>query len=186
MSQHEGEFDALRAAWQELKGPDLTDSEEAGRAFGERADPETEACIDWMVGAWRGLEREDPEGIAPPSHLATPRRSLRQLALAYALPFAAAASLIVLVRGLASNGRFPGEERSSGTQLARIDSSAHELNRSAPENTSVLTHRATSVLTHQATLRADGGIETRSGRVRFIFLPDGTGGGQVPSLEQEN
>jgi len=158
MSGRHDEIDPLRAAWKQLQVPD----ELAHRAAG---DPETRACMDWMVSAWSSLD-------APPAALRSARSgpdpvTLRRRVVRRVVPFAAAACALFVWR--------VGQPAS---ELPPAPMQSVEIAQANPERS------VTRPVIHPV-INRDGSIETRSGNVRLILLPENTSEGAVGATSLE-
>ncbi|MFT5051322.1 MAG: hypothetical protein ACI8QZ_002733 [Chlamydiales bacterium] len=108
-------------------------------------DPETQACMDWMTSAWNSLEVPPPDRIAAPPILSVRRRVLRHV-----MPFAAAACLLFIWRA-----------QLSGSAPADAPGRSLEIAMARPTRPVI-----------RPVIHSDGSIETRSGSVRLILLPE--------------
>ena len=157
MSEHDP-LHALRSLWSRVEAPPLDDGER------EPADPATRAAVEWLRGAWRAqvppslpsLPRaaRGAQGRPAPSHAAL--RGARRAALAGAA-LAASIALLLGPRGAApaDGGREPGTGPRPARASAVVTSPIH----------------TPPVL---ASLRADGTLEARAGRVRLVLCTPGS------------
>ncbi|MCB9832940.1 MAG: hypothetical protein H6807_10720 [Planctomycetes bacterium] len=141
----EREIRRLRQLWQRLEAPEAVDDGAASR------DPETEAALVMLRGAWAALEAPKP-----PDRLVRPERPGPSPILA-----AVAAVVTALLTALAFGDRSPGPDFREATRAAVVDTATETATNAEVETGPVVRTRALD----------DGVLEIKRGRLRLLLVP---------------